>query len=188
MKIIDYLSLKVLSLIIDGEKLYLRLLQKEDVEEFYTWYSDAQITRFVGMKPLSQDRAKTLFYYLLNDPNGIYFGIVKKDDGKIIGYIFLARIFKSHKIAREFGIIIGDKNQWGQGYGSEATELILDYGFQHLNLHRIQLLVLDFNERALHMYRKLGFIEEGIQREARIVDDKWDNVIMMSLLEHEFNQ
>jgi RimJ/RimL family protein N-acetyltransferase len=173
-------------LILDGENIYLRLLQKSDVDDFCAWYSDGHVTRFIGMNTLSQDTAKTLFNWILTDQNGVYFSIIKKDEEKIIGYIFLARILKSHRIAREFGIVIGDKTFWGCGYGSEATKLILDYGFHHLKLHRIQLIVLDFNERALHLYRKLGFIEEGIQRETRIVDDKWHNVIMMSILEQDF--
>lgn len=173
-------------MILDGENIYLRLLQKSDVDDFCVWYSDEHVTRFIGMKPLSQEKAKALFDRLLTDPNGVYFGIIKKDEEKIIGYVFLAHILKSHRVAREFGILIGDKNLWDHGYGSEATNLILEYGFKHLKLHRIQLGVLDFNERASHMYRKLGFVEEGIQREARIVDDKWHNVIRMSMLEQDF--
>lgn len=173
-------------MILDGKKIYLRFLQKSDVDEFCVWYSDRQVTRLIGIKPLSQDQATTRFNSLLTDPNGVYFGIIKKDEEGIIGYVFLAHILKSHRVAREFGIVIGDKNLWGHGYGSEATRLILEYGFKHLKLHRIQLGVLDFNERALHMYRKLGFIEEGIQREARLVDDKWHNIIMMSMLKQEF--
>ena len=105
-----------------------------------------------------------------------------------MGYVFLAHILESHRVAREFGIVIGNKNLWGQGYGKEATKFILEHGFRHLKLHRIQLIVLDFNERALHLYQKLGFVEEGIQREARLVDGKWHDVVMMSILEQEFDQ
>jgi len=124
----------------------------------------------------------------LRDSIGQYFGIVKKNDKKLIGYTFLTGISKRHKIAKEFGIVIGDKEEWGKGYGTEATKLMLEYGFTVLKLHRIQLLVLDFNKRALIMYRKLGFVREGIQREARIVNDKWHDIIMMSMLEKEFQR
>ena len=177
-----------MSSVLEGERVYLRPLQESDVEAFSLWYRDGQVTRFLGMKPLSRDTAKALFDQLLNDPNGIYFGIIKKREERIIGYVFLAHILKSHRVAREFGIVIGDKNLWGHGYGSEATKLILDYGFKHLKLHRIQLIVLDFNERARYMYQKLGFIEEGIQREALLVNAKWHNVIMMGILEKEFEK
>lgn len=86
------------------------------------------------------------------------------------------------------GIVIGDKNLWGHGYGNEATKLILEYGFKHLKLHRIQLMVLDFNKRAQHLYKKLGFVVEGIQREARLVNGEWHDVILMGILEKEFER
>lgn len=75
---------------------------------------------------------------------------------------------------------------WGRGYGSEATKLMLEYGFKNLKLHRIQLIVLDLNERAQQVYRKMGFVEEGIQREALLINNKWHNVVLMGILENEF--
>lgn len=96
------------------------------------------------------------------EPGGEYFGIVKKSDGSLSGYIFLAEILKSHRVARELGIVIGDEENWEQGYGSEASGLILDYGFSKLGLHRVELLVLEFNKRARRVYEKLGFVVEGL--------------------------
>jgi RimJ/RimL family protein N-acetyltransferase len=125
---------------------------------------------------------------LLNDLNGVYFGIIKKDEKRIIGYVFLAHILISHRVAREFGIVVGDKKLWGTGFGSEATKLLLEYGFKHLKLHRVELIALDFNKRAQHMYRKMGFVKEGTQREARLVKGKWHNVVTMSMLEQEFGK
>jgi len=177
-----------MSLVLESKRIYLRPLQKSDVGDFSLWYSESHVTRFLGMKPLPRDEAKALFNQLLDDPHGTYFGIIEKLEKRIIGYVFLAQILKSHRVAREFGIVIGDKSLWGHGYGGEAAKLMLEYGFKHLKLHRIQLIVLDFNERALHMYRKIGFVEEGIQREARLVDGKWRNVIMMGMLEQEFKK
>jgi len=174
--------------IIVGERLYLRPLQESNSEDFYTWFSDDQVTRFITMKPLPKDEARALFNSLLNDPKGVYFAIIKKDEERAIGYIFLADILKSHRVALEFGIVIGDKNLWGHGYGSEATKLLLEYGFKRLNLHRIQLLVLDFNKRARNMYGKLGFVEEGVQREGRLVDGKWHDVVLMGMLEKEYEK
>ena len=173
-------------LILGGEHIDLRPLKEEDFEDFCVWYNDEEITRHLGMKPLSRNKAKLQFNQLLNDQNGVYFGIIKKDEGRVIGYVFLTDILKSHRVAQEFGIVIGDRNLWGRGYGSEAIKLILKYGFKHLKLHGIQLKVLDFNKRAQHLYRKLGFAEEGSQREARLVDGKWHNVLLMGMLEKEF--
>ena len=83
------------------------------------------------------------------------------------------------------GIVIGDKDPCGHGYGSEATKLMLEYGFRKLGLHRIELLVLDFNQRARYMYKKSGFAQEGTLREARLVDGNWHDIILMSVLERE---
>lgn len=179
---------KVMDLVLEGEDILLRPLQESDVEAFCAWYSDGQVTRFLGMKPLPLEKAKALFNRLLTNPNGVYFGIVKRDEERTIGYVFLAHILKSHRVALEFGIVIGDKDLWGHGHGSEATKLILEYGFKHLKLHRIQLIVLDFNKRAQQVYRKLGFVEEGIQREARLIEDKYHNIILMGMLEKEFEK
>ncbi len=77
---------------------------------------------------------------------------------------------------------------WDHGYGSEATNLLLEYGFKTLKLHRIQLLVLDFNKRVQQLYRNLGFVEEGVQRETRLVDGEWHDVILMSMLEKEYKK
>jgi len=177
----------VIFLFLQGECIYIRPLQASDFEELCVWYGDDQVTRFLGMKSLSMDKAKILFDQMLNDKNGVYFGIIKKGDKRIIGYVFLSQILRGRRVAREFGIVVGDKNLWGQRYGSEAAKLMLEYGFEHLKLHRIELLVLDFNERAQHMHRKLGFVEEGVQKEARLVNDKWHDVIVMAKLEKQEN-
>jgi len=177
-----------MSLAPKGVRVYLRPILESDIEDFCVWFSDDEVVHFLGMKPLPRDKVEAMFNQLMNDSNGVYFGIIKKDEEKerIIGYVFLAHISKSHRVAREFGIVIGDKDLWRHGYGSEAARLMLKYGFKSLKLHRIELLVLDFNERALHMYRKLGFVEEGVQREARLIDGEWHNVTIMSMLEQEF--
>ena len=143
------------------------------------------MTRYLGMRPLSRDQAEDSFRQLMAESDGEYFGIVKKSDGSLIGYIFLVGIMRSHRVARELGIVIGDEDDWGHGYGSEASRLILDYGFSKLGLHRVELLVLECNNRARRVYEKLGFVVEGLQREARLIDGKWHNVIQMGLLEGE---
>jgi len=171
--------------IIEGERIYLRPLQELNSEDFCAWFSDKGVTRFLGMEPLSRDEARALFNRLLNDPKGVYFAIIRKGEERAIGYVFLADILESHKVAREFGIVIGDKSLWGHGYGSEAIRLVIGYGFKRLKLHRIQLIVLDFNKRARHAYRKVGFVEEGVQREGLLVGGRWHDVIMMGMLKRE---
>jgi RimJ/RimL family protein N-acetyltransferase len=171
--------------IIFGRRVYLRSLQPSDVQAFYTWYSDKDITKRLGIRPVSSEKAVKMLEQSRDERHSIYLGIVKKADEKLIGYVCLASIARTHRVAREFGIVIGDQTLWGQGYGYEAAKLVLEYGFHRLNLHRIELQVLDFNDHAIHLYRKLGFIEEGVKRKAHILDREWHNIITMGMLKHE---
>lgn len=74
----------------------------------------------------------------------------------------------------------------GRGHGKNGFKLMLDYCFYELNMHRAWLLVAEFNEKAFNLYKKLGFIEEGIQRERLFRNGKYHNYIMMSILEEEY--
>ena len=84
------------------------------------------------------------------------------------------------------GIFIGDKNEQGKGYGTEAMKLLLGYGFNTLNLNRLDLKVNDFNSRAIKCYQNLGFVEEGRMREASFVNGKYHDQILMSILRKEW--
>jgi RimJ/RimL family protein N-acetyltransferase len=84
------------------------------------------------------------------------------------------------------GIAIGDLKMASKGLGTEAIRLMLDYGFRTLNLHRIELFVHDFNERAQKAYKKLGFVEEGRKREALYSDGKYHDEILMAILKEEW--
>jgi RimJ/RimL family protein N-acetyltransferase len=86
----------------------------------------------------------------------------------------------------EFGIVVGEKNYWDQGYGSEAIRLLLQHGFETLNLNRISLRVYATNERARHAYQKIGFREEGVLRQAEYRQGQYLDVILMSVLKSEW--
>lgn len=75
---------------------------------------------------------------------------------------------------------------WGQGLGSEATRLVLRYAFQVLELHRVELRVLDFNQRAIACYEKCGFVREGVERESAFIGGQWCSDVRMSVLAHEY--
>ncbi|MFC1802750.1 GNAT family N-acetyltransferase [Thermoproteota archaeon] len=158
----------------------IRPLIISDLEEFTKWHGDDRVMRFLGMTQLTDDASRHLLESYLDDKNGVYFGIEYED--KLIGYTFLKNILKNHKVAREFGIVIGEPLYWDHGYGTEASRMIVEYGFKVLGLHRIELLVLDFNERAQRVYEKLGFAVEGRQRQARLVNNEWCDLIVMAKL------
>ena len=85
-----------------------------------------------------------------------------------------------------YHITIGEKDAWGQGYGTEATALMLEHAFRVLGLHRVALTVFEFNERAIRAYRRCGFTVEGRAREAIWRDGHWWDEIQMSVLASEW--
>ena len=111
--------------------------------------------------------------------------IVEKSSNRAVGRCLLFSVNQVDRNAM-IGIFFGEKDCWGKGYGQEAMRLLLDFGFNLLNLHNIMLGVFAFNERAIRSYQSLGFHEIGRRREARWIGGKAYDVIFMDLLEEEF--
>jgi RimJ/RimL family protein N-acetyltransferase len=85
-----------------------------------------------------------------------------------------------------YHITIGESDAWGHGYGTEATQLMVDHAFETLGLHRIALNVFEFNERAIRAYRRCGFQIEGRSRESIWRDGRWWDEIAMSILDSDW--
>ena len=83
--------------------------------------------------------------------------------------------------------MIGDKATWGKGLGKKITRFVIDYGFSMLNLNRIQITVLKNNSRALNLYLSVGFREEGIMRQAQSKNGKYIDLVIMSILNEEYD-
>ena len=119
------------------------------------------------------------------DKNLFLFGIRTLDGDQLIGNCSLMQTdWRNRKAV--LGIGIGDKAYWGKGYGSEATALLMEYAFDELNLHRVELEVYDFNERARRAYEKVGFVHEGICREALFRDGAYHDIHIMGLLREDW--
>jgi RimJ/RimL family protein N-acetyltransferase len=88
--------------------------------------------------------------------------------------------------AAEVAILIGNKDYWSKGYGSEALSLLIDYRFKALNIYNIMLSVYSFNNRAIKMYEKLGFKIIGKRREALRRGKETYDIIFMDILDKEF--
>lgn len=102
-----------------------------------------------------------------------------------IGNIGLHRIDWVNRVAK-LGIVIGERDYWGRGYGTEAVRTMLRYAFRELGLNRVELEVFAFNARALRCYEKTGFRREGVRRKALFRDGKYHDIILMGILREEF--
>ena len=103
-----------------------------------------------------------------------------------IGYCGICNISTLNNSA-EYFILIGDDSYWGRGFGTSAGHAVLQYGFQILKLNRIWLTVSETNNSAIRSYTKLGYMEEGLMREACYRDGKYHDKIVMSILSNEWH-
>ena len=81
--------------------------------------------------------------------------------------------------------MIGEKSYWGRGIGRKVTTFCVKHGFSTLNLNRIQLTVLADNRRAIELYRSVGFVDEGVMRQAQYKDGVYKDVMLMSILQQD---
>lgn len=107
------------------------------------------------------------------------------DGDVVIGRIGLHRYLPSHRSA-DFHVGIGDRVHWSKGYGREAVTLLLNYAFGEMDLHRVGLIVFAANERAVALYRRLGFVQEGRWRQFLRRDGVDQDVLVMGILRHEW--
>lgn len=112
--------------------------------------------------------------------------IARMPENECIGHVGLYQI--DHRVrAAEFAIVIGEAAARGQGIGRLCTRYAVDYGFRELNLNRISLQVLATNDRAIGLYRSIGFQEEGRLRHGQYRNGQYVDVVLMSILRGEFD-
>jgi RimJ/RimL family protein N-acetyltransferase len=109
--------------------------------------------------------------------------IIRESDGAYIGEVNLADLHP-HNETMSYRIALGGQKLFGKGYGSEATKAVVDYALQTVGLHRITLIVVDYNTRAQRVYEKAGFHQEALLREAWFWDGEWSDVVLMAVLAH----
>jgi RimJ/RimL family protein N-acetyltransferase len=170
-----------------GKKVRLRAYREDDLKNSIAWLNNGGVTRFLlHMRPWSivEERAWIERAMRNEDPANVAL-VVETADGEYVGAIALMQIDQRNRNA-EAGIVIGRPEDWGRGLGTEAMLLLLRHAFEELNLHRVMLRVYTFNERGIRSYKRLGFEEEGRQREALFRHGAWHDVILMAILQHEY--
>jgi ribosomal-protein-alanine N-acetyltransferase len=168
-----------------GDKVYLRPLEREDALTLQSWFNDPEVTRYIlARRPLSL-RDEERFLEQVSQGDNIVLGIVRRDVDQLIGTTGFHQ-FNHHNRNALFGISIGDKGVWGQGFGTEASALMMRHAFEGLNLHRVTLHVFEYNPRAIRIYEKLGFRREGAMRQENYRDGRYWDTIIMGLLREEW--
>ncbi len=172
-----------------GEHIYLSPIRVEDVEKYTEWMNDFETTDYTGRSSqiYTVENERKWLEGSIEDKSNQIFGIVVLENDKLIGNCGIHKIDSKNRNAT-LGIFIGDKEERNKGYGTETIKLLLDYGFNYLNLHEIQLDVMSFNERAIRCYEKAGFKQYGRRRESEYVNGKYYDRISMDILKSEFKE
>jgi len=172
---------------LSGEKCYLSPCRLEDAESWAEWFNDLEVTIPLGDEaytPTSLEGEQEAIRGILKN-NLHIFSIVDLETDQAIGRCMFFNVDAVNRTAM-LGIVIGEKSRWDQGYGQEAVSLLLDYGFNLLNLNNVMLGTFSFNERAIRCYEKVGFKLIGRRREARIIAGKKYDLILMDILADQF--
>jgi len=175
--------------IIYGERLRLRAAEREDVKKFCIWVNDPDVTRYLSLYlPMSTVDEENWFERMTKRDQSEKTLVIEMRDGDGWKMIGNCGVFDIDPVNRsgELGIMLGEKDEWDKGYGTEAMLLLVGHCFETLNLNRAYLRVYAENLRAKRSYEKTGFVEEGRLREAVYKHGKYDNVIIMSILHSEW--
>ncbi len=178
-----------------GDRLRFRGVERSDIPKFVEWLNDPEVIQGILLHyPLSQADEMGWFERMLTRPaDERVMGIevcepassAVAESWKLIGTCAFDHIDWRIQAA-EFGIAIGEKSYWNQGYGTQAVRLLVQHGFNTLNLNRIFLHVFATNLRAIRAYEKAGFILEVRERQAEYRDGNYIDVLLMSMLKSEF--
>jgi RimJ/RimL family protein N-acetyltransferase len=170
------------------QRVELRKIENADMKDIYRWFSDSGFLEYydyVPPIPMQEEEVNKIFEDYEKNEESDVFAIKLIEDNQIIGIAGFDEIVEENKVATLF-IGIGSRDIRGKGYGKEALRLLLEYGFNDLDFHRIQLNVLEFNYPAISLYEKSGFKKEGTFREFVLRDGKRYDLYLYGLLKKEW--
>lgn len=171
-----------------GENIYLSPLSRNDVSEKYiNWLNDKEVCRDNSHSTFPNTKSKTLSYIrsLENSKDEIAFAIRWKKNDIHIGNIAIKKIDRINRSA-ELAIIIGDKDYWNKGAGSEAYRLMIDYGFNTLNLNRLSSGQTVNNTGMINVCKKMGMKKEGLLREVLYKNGEYIDAVIYSIIKKDF--
>ena len=173
---------------LSSNRLQFRKMAENDIEKYHSWRNDVDVMKTTSpsldLNSLNETR-HFVENIILNSTSSKSYIIEEIEGNTAIGVTSLINIDPKNRNA-ECIIDIGEKGVWGKGYGTEALKILLEYAFLELNLHRVSLRVFSLNEKAIHIYNKLGFMKEGVIRESLYRDGKWHDIIIMGVLKREY--
>jgi len=172
--------------VLTGEKTVLRPFTESDADRIWQLIQDPEVVRFTfePSTELTPERLRSWYATRADQPDRLDLAVTDPATGELLGEVVLHEWDPTARSCT-FRTLIGPRGR-GRGIGTEATRLIVGHAFEQLGLHRIQLEVYGHNHRARRVYEKVGFVVEGVRREARLRDGEWVDDVLMAILDHEW--
>jgi RimJ/RimL family protein N-acetyltransferase len=174
---------------LEGRLVVLRRHRPDNIIAFRRWYADpevARLTRYQATNPATEEIDR-FFYARIVGPDAFAMAIHVRETDRLIGSCAFSQLDGDNG-STLYHITIGEHDAWGRGYGTEATQLMLDHAFTRLGLHRVGLTVFEYNARAIRSYEKCGYVVEGRSREAVFRDGRYWDEIHMSVIADEWEK
>jgi len=172
-----------------GEKVTLRPVDHGDIDAIMEWWNTYETRRFLLYYiPHSRSQEEEWIKNTIaraNEKQEFTFAIINNADNEFLGTCDIRAIEWMYRSA-SIGIAIHNPANHGKGFGTDALVSLLKFAFRTLNLHRVQLGVFEFNDRAKHIYKKVGFTETGRRRKYAYFEGNYYDEIMMDILSDEF--
>lgn len=169
-----------------GNRLYLSPMNVDDASIYVRWLNDKTVSENLGLD-MHVTTLESEKEWLKKNQNDYNFAIVLKENDELIGNCSFIQIDLIHRNAT-LGIFIGEERNRNNGYGKEAIKLLLDYGFNNLNLNNIMINVYEFNKIAIKLCESLGFKKFGTRHKSHYFKGKFYDEIQMEILKEEYNE
>lgn len=170
-----------------GPRVILRAITRDDLPRYVAWLNDYEVGKHLGHVSPFNLEDETDWYEGQRKNDSVFNLAIETETGAHIGSVGLMDINRRAQKA-ELGIVIGAKEEWSKGYGGEAIEAMLRYGFEQLNLNRISLQVDTDHPGAIKCYKRCGFTIEGELRQVGFREGEFVNQYIMSILRSEYFQ
>ena len=172
-------------IIMEDGRVYLRLMTREDTENIIKWRNSDEVrNQFIYQKLFTKESHENWIKTMVETGKVVQMIIVLNEGDRPIGSVYVRDIDMEHKKA-EYGIFIGETDCYGKGYGTEAAELMCEYAFAYLGLHKLMLRVYAENERAIKSYEKAGFVKEAYLKDDVFVQGKYRDIVLMAMFHEE---
>ncbi len=168
----------------DG-RIYLRLMTRDDTENIIKWRNnDVVRSQFIYQKLFTKESHEKWIETMIDTGKVVQMVIMLVEGDRPIGSVYVRDIDMEHKKG-EYGVFIGEEDCLGKGYGTEAAELMTEYAFEYIGLHKLMLRVYADNERAIRSYEKAGFEKEAYLKDDVYVQGQYRDIVLMARINNE---